>query len=826
MTDPNHPNHPSRPSSPSRPIDPGDPGDPNRPVDRNRWEYEDYSDEPDRRTGPDASYRPDGPGIDPRSAPDGGRDPGREPGPGPEADPDADRRRRPADPNRPIGPDHPDHLVRSSPPPHPYYRELEFLNPREEHSRFVVRYGEDHRPPDRPGFLGRRAFLGAGAVPVLQYRLTSSAHDDPQAYGLLEREVAASVALERRYGTEKFGAVLTRIVGFDLTAAEPFVLYRPPSGRPLSDWTGRLGAEAQERITGQLAMAVRLLGDLDLVHRAITPETVRWDGARVRLREPYAALRAGETREPFGAAPWASPEQRAGRGAADPRDDLWSVAALAYYLLSGRPDRGEGPPADLAEYRRLAALQHSGLFSPNASERPHPTELLRLLHVPDPLTGGAVDPLDRRRAEYDGQIERKRGLSGGSRPGSEPAGAPPQAPVRDPRLPRTRLIGRIFGGGDPSARPAPPTAPAEPLPAPPARSRMCPHCLLPVEFDERLLVTIDTKGNRIPLDLGAEPSSGHRADALRKAYHLCPHTRDGGEGHELPVPYLVNGEPLSIALVGSSSVGKTHLLAAMLGEVELGGLEPYGLKCLPLNPEAHRTYLRERVQSLQQGRQLARTGQQTFARFADGLLVSAAGATPRPVVFFDLAGEDLAEDSEVGRFLRGVDAFIFVLDPLRALRLPALDPVREQSGLRRRELGDEAFATVLNRIPRQRGGLVAAPAALAVNKSDLVRFEPVVDRWLGRALPSRHDPAALRAESRDTYAFLAHHASAAWLKPFDDCADCTLHFVAATGGQARGDRFPHGARPRRVLAPLLSLFAMCGLLPGAEPVSPREGNVR
>ncbi|MGW1123201.1 hypothetical protein ACWD5B_39925, partial [Streptomyces tanashiensis] len=125
--------------------------------------------------------------------------------------------------------------------------------------------------------------------------------------------------------------------------------------------------------------------------------------------------------------------------------------------------------------------------------------------------------------------------------------------------------------------------------------------------------------------------------------------------------------------------------------------------------------------------------------------------------------------------------------------------------------------------PPGRGGLVAAPAALAVNKSDLVRFELVVDRWLGRALPGRHDAAALREESRDAYAFLAHHASAAWLKPFDDCADCTLHFVAATGGQARGDRFPHGARPRRVLAPLLSLFAMCGLLPGAEPL---EGIVR
>ncbi|WP_241845711.1 hypothetical protein [Streptomyces sp. CB02261] len=731
---------------------------------------------------------------------------------------------KPGDPRHPIGPDHPDHLSEPSPPPHPYYQELEFQTPQEAQLRFAVRFGEDRTPPGRPGVLARRAVLGAGSIPVLQYRLTSSAHRDPLAYELLEREVSAAVALERRYGSAQFVAVLPRIVGFDLTAPEPFVLYRPPGGRPLSAWAGRLGADDPEAITGQLTLAVRLLAELDLVHRAITPDTVRWDGARVRLCEPYAALRAGEERRPFGAAPWASPEQRAGHGPADPRDDLWSVAEVAYSLLSGHPDRGEGPPADLADYRRLAALEHSGLFSPHAEERPHPAELLRLLNVPDPLAAGsgAADPLDRWRVEYDTQVARKRALTGGAR---SPAG-PPEAPARDQRPTRTSVFRRVFGGGEETARAAVPAPAAEPVPAPPSRSRMCPHCLLPVEYDERLLVTIDAKGNRIPLDLGAERRPGHLADALRKAYHLCPHTRDGDEGHELPVPYLTNGEPLSIALVGSSSVGKTHLLAAMLGEVELGGLEPYGLKCRPLNPEAHRTYLRERVQSLQQGRQLARTGQQTFARFADGLLVSAGGATPRPVVFFDLAGEDLAQDSEVGRFLMGVDAFVFVLDPLRALRLPSLDPVREQSGLRRRDLGDEAFATVLNRIPRQRGGLVAAPAALAVNKSDLVRFEPVVDRWLGRALPARHDPAVPRAESRDAYAFLAQHASAAWLKPFDDCADCTLHFVAATGGQARGDRFPHGARPRRVLAPLLSLFAMCGLLPGAEPVGPREGIVR
>ncbi|MEU8618679.1 hypothetical protein [Streptomyces sp. NPDC048623] len=722
----------------------------------------------------------------------------------------------------------------SGPEPEGAYEELEFLTPNEDPVRFAVRYGEDARPPGRPHLRTRPVTLGAG-WPVVQFRLPVSSQADPRAYTLLEREVSAAVVLERRYGNEKFAELFTRIVGFDLDCAEPFVLYRRASGAPLAECLPRLGADEQQRITGQLALAVRLLADTGLVHRALGPDTVRWDGSHVRLAEPYAALRAGEPREPFGTAPWASPEQRAGHGAADPRDDLWSLARIAYLLLSGHPgppgrtDLADGPPEDLADYRRLAALAQSGLFAATAAARPAPAELLRLLRLPDPLAhaAGTADPLAAGRARYDAELARRREAR---RAAQDALDDPDRRPVPG-SPPRRGLRARLFG--EPPERPpaADDDRPADPYPGsypgsssdpaaeppeggPPART--CPHCLLPVVYDERLLVTIDNKGNRIPLDLSAEHRPARRQDLLRTAHHLCPHSGEDDEAHELPVPYLTNGRPLSIAFVGSSAVGKTHLMAAMLGEVELGGLEPYGLKCLPLNPEAHRTYLRERVQSLQQGRQLGRTGQQTFARFADGLLVAAPGRTPRPVVFFDLAGEDLAQDGPVTSFLMGVDAFVFVVDPLRALRMSALDPVRRRYGLSRRDLGDEAFTTVLNRLPRAADGRVAAPAALAVNKSDLMRFEPAVDRWLGRALPGRYDAAAETAESRDAYAFLDHHASQAWLRPFDDCARCTLHFVAATGGQARGDRFPHGARPRRVLAPLLSVFAACGLLRGRD----------
>ncbi|MFI8519265.1 hypothetical protein ACIGEZ_15735 [Streptomyces sp. NPDC085481] len=689
--------------------------------------------------------------------------------------------------------------------------ELEFLTPEQQSYRLPARYGAERRPPGRPHLIMRHATLGDG-WPVVQFRLPRSAQGDPHAYTRLEREVATAIAVERSYGTEKFARLFTRIAGFDLDCAEPFVLYRRSPGVPLADCLTRLGADDQQRIINQLALAVRLLGEAGLVHRALAPETVRWDGSHVRLCEPYAALRAGEPREPFGTAPWASPEQRAGRGTADTRDDLWSLARIAYYLLSGHPgppgraDRADGPPDDLGDYRRLSALAQGGLFAAQAAARPSPADLLRLLRLPDPLAHAVdtADPLARGRERYEAELARKKDARQ-SEQGPGPWDDDPPEQDTSPRRDRRRAWWR-------GPEPQPPVLqPLEP-PSPPVR--MCPHCLLPVHYDENLLVTIDAKGNRIPLDLRSEHRPAHLADKLRSAYHLCPHA-DGDEAHELPVPYLTNGEPLSIAFVGSSAVGKTHLMAAMLGEVELGGLEPYGLKALPLNPEAHRAYLRERVQSLQQGRQLGRTGQQTFAHFADGLLVSAPGRTPRPVVFFDLAGEDLSQDSEVARFLVGVDAFVFVVDPLRALRMPALDPVRERYGLPRRDLGDEAFATVLNRLPRK-NGLVTAPSAIALNKSDLLRFEPAVDRWLGRALPERYDGAVTHAESRDAYAFLSHHASQAWLRPFDDSAHCTLHFVAATGGQARGDRFPHGARPRRVLAPLLSVFAACGLLRGRD----------
>ncbi|WP_158710982.1 hypothetical protein [Streptomyces albus] len=680
---------------------------------------------------------------------------------------------------------------------------MKFLTPGGDAHRTTARLHADLRLPGREPLTARMVTLDDGRR-LLQYRLPFSAQGDNAAYGALERQVGAGVAIERRYGSEGFGEVFTRLAGFDLEAAEPYVLYRAPDGEPVAGRRGSLAVAEQQKLLAQLVLAVRLLEEAGLVHREITPDTVRWDGTHVRLAEPYAAQRIGEPRESFGAAPWAPPEQREGTGTADTRDDLWAVGRLVYFLLSGRPGPAAEVPHDLGEFRRLAALGDSGLFDPRAANRPGPSDLMRLLRVPDPLAAAApADPLGAARAEFDAQRAKKR---------EEPGTAePPQEAYEYPVPRRSWRFWLPRGSG--TAGPGPADPPPPPAPLPPAeRPTLCPYCLLPVEYDETRLFTLDSKRVFQPLDLSRERRPMHRQDALRQAYQSCPHA-PADAPHHLPVPFLTNGEPLTVALVGSSAAGKTHLLAAMLGEIEKGGLEPYGLKCLPLNPDTHREFIRERVQRLHRGKMLESTGQMSFAHFADGLLVTGGGVT-RPVLFFDLAGEDLAQNGEVTSFLMGVGAFIFVLDPLRALRLPALDPIRAKTGFQQRELGDEAFTTVLNRVPRT-GPWIEAPAAVAVNKSDLIRFDPSVDRWLSRGTADL-DEEALLAESRDAYAFVAHHGSASWLKPFDDCARCTLHFVAATGAQVRGDVYPHGIRPRRVLTPLLSVFAMSGLLPGAR----------
>ncbi|MGW1501167.1 Crp/Fnr family transcriptional regulator [Streptomyces mirabilis] len=132
------------------------------------------------------------------------------------------------------------------------------------------------------------------------------------------------------------------------------------------------------------------------------------------------------------------------------------------------------------------------------------------------------------------------------------------------------------------------------------------------------------------------------------------------------------------------------------------------------------------------------------------------------------------------------------------------------AGSRNRD-GDLAFGTVLDRLPKN-GPYLDVAAAMVLGKADLLRFQPPVDRWLGRAPATSLDPEQTREESRDVYGLLRQHAGPAWLRPFDAIRRCTLHVASATGGQEDKGRYPAGAGPRRVLEPLLALLALHGMV--------------
>jgi len=325
-------------------------------------------------------------------------------------------------------------------------------------------------------------------------------------------------------------------------------------------------------------------------------------------------------------------------------------------------------------------------------------------------------------------------------------------------------------------------------------------------------------GDYRPLDLDAVAGADKRADMLRSAWFRCPNPSQDTKEHHLPAALASYGEGLVIGIIGATRSGKSHLLAAMMYEIDRLGLQPHGLSAAPLDATGHNRYFRDLVRPfVTQGQQLGRTDpQESVSSYTDSLLVTSSTGT-KPVTFFDVAGGDLQQSGRTTRFLAGAGALLFVVNPSMALGAQTADDPSPEAG--ERAPNDKAFATVLSRLrhpasPR----FLDIPAAVVVTKSDRLRFESPVDTWLRMRSESTVDAVLIRAESRDVYAFLRHHGADAWLAPFHECRKCTLHFVSATGGEARGGRYQRGVRPTRVLAPLVALLAMTGVLAGGEEV--------
>jgi hypothetical protein len=328
----------------------------------------------------------------------------------------------------------------------------------------------------------------------------------------------------------------------------------------------------------------------------------------------------------------------------------------------------------------------------------------------------------------------------------------------------------------------------------------CPICLSTLSWEDPPLHRYDpASGGYVRLTIPPTASANQRAVALRTAFVECTDAQAQGTSHYLPLAYGQHGPPAVYGLVGATRSGKTHLLTAMIGELEKRGLR-HGLHHQPIGLAGHKAFIDEQVSPFLNRSQVIEQTRSGTVGMIDAFLIRDGDREGRPVALFDVAGGDLLEVESARRFLDVADGLIFVVNAAE---------------LGHDELGDRTFSTVLELLQGS-GRLSQVSAAVVLNKADLLRFEDPIARWMRQPDQTLDAEASLR-ESADVYAYLHARGAQAWTRPYRDCHRATLHVASAAGSDAVVEStFVRGVDSRRVLNPLISLMAMTGVLTSHE----------
>jgi hypothetical protein len=415
------------------------------------------------------------------------------------------------------------------------------------------------------------------------------------------------------------------------------------------------------------------------------------------------------------------------------------------------------------------------LMPPAESDRPGP-EPQTERGAPDPApaagsSGGAVSSARLPHAAPQ-QAAPQHAPQQQAAPQPETRQSGPQ-PVREPGPARGKV----------KREPGPPDGPA-------GRKMTCPYCLSEFDWNKAPLVDRDEAGVDTPLRPEPGESDARWRTRTMHAWRICD---VAGEDHYIPAS-LGGMKPLIIGLVGKSSSGKSHLLAAMMQELENAALKiTHRLNVLPLDARLQRT-LTEKYQLglLSERKVLPRTFRSTPEFTCAYRVTSGHTGEQYALLVFDVAGEifTAGDTATMTPFMAVADALVFVADGADLDVRPGA-PV-----------ADPGFTAVLTHIDqvRARGGqqFLPVPAALVVAKSDKLRTFPEIDRWIVR--DDDLDLTTVEQESEDAYAFLRARGAGSWLAPVQECADSTLHFASATGVDPEDGEYPERSfRRQRVL---------------------------
>ncbi|OXM46890.1 hypothetical protein [Amycolatopsis alba] len=254
-------------------------------------------------------------------------------------------------------------------------------------------YGSDFVSPG--SVLSQQLVKANEQLYVRKFVSKSDGGRHPRLYRLLDNEVRAGTRLAQVFA-DRYPAELARLVAYNMDTDEPFVLLRAYLGDPAAAAVKRFDDAERRQFQIGVLRALHLTGVAGVVHGAVSLDAVRWSEGQVQLVDFESAERAGEPRADASTAPVRSPEQIAGEGVADVRDDLWAAGGLIRALYSAAPqDRSRDP-------ERLRVLL-GDVFDNPLEHRPHAADLLQKLHAPvsSPPVTNPDDALREGRSLFD-----------------------------------------------------------------------------------------------------------------------------------------------------------------------------------------------------------------------------------------------------------------------------------------------------------------------------------------------------------------------------------------------------------------------------------------